>query len=294
MTDEQQTAAEPAPPREESVGETLARSRAALGLSLEDCAQQLKFSVKKLEALEQDRYDELHGATFARGMLRSYARLLHLDAAALIARVGDHVRVTDTTNSAVSLRRPIPFSEPGKRSNALYVGLSLAALALVAWVVLGWQQERSSATKLSFVPAAQESAAPAPQAPGAVIAAVTPSMATIRQEAAPQPPAEPTQAVPQPEAKPAAPAAEAKAPAAGKRRLVLRFERESWVEVRASNGRKLLVSEMHTPGSERVVEGEPPFSLVIGNAKHVSLTYDDKPVELLPHVKVDVARLTLQ
>jgi hypothetical protein len=47
-------------------------------------------------------------------------------------------------------------------------------------------------------------------------------------------------------------------------------------------------------GSERVVVGVPPFNVVIGNAQHVKLSYNDQPVDLMPHVKVEVARLTLR
>ncbi|HEY4636968.1 MAG TPA: DUF4115 domain-containing protein, partial [Burkholderiales bacterium] len=77
------------------------------------------------------------------------------------------------------------------------------------------------------------------------------------------------------------------------RRIVLRFERESWVEITSGTG-KLLVSQLHAAGSERVVVGAPPFSVVIGNAQHVQLIYNDQPVDLMPHVRVEVARFTLQ
>ena len=72
-----------------------------------------------------------------------------------------------------------------------------------------------------------------------------------------------------------------------------RIDRESWVEVKDGNQR-LLVSSLHSAGSVRVVQGRPPFTLVIGNAQHVRLTYDDRLVDLQPYVKVEVARLTLQ
>ncbi|MGE0876133.1 MAG: helix-turn-helix domain-containing protein [Burkholderiales bacterium] len=318
MTEQHDPQGAAEPPREESVGETLARARQSLGLSLEDCAQQLKLAPRKIEAMEQDRFDELPAGTFARGMLRSYAKLLGVDAEALIARGGEQMKGRDTTSSAVSLRPPIPFSEPGKRGNTLYVGLSIAALALVAWVAWGWQQERSAA-KLSFVPA---SALPAPPSPpsqkGAVVATTASSFTPLQQQAAREEKpaavaAEPAPATTEPAASEARPdaaaavaattatdspaaattSAEATAAAAATRRIELRFERESWVEIRGSNGRTLLVSQMHPGGTERVVEGEPPFALVIGNARHVRLAYDGKPVDLAPHIKVEVARLSL-
>jgi cytoskeleton protein RodZ len=34
--------------------------------------------------------------------------------------------------------------------------------------------------------------------------------------------------------------------------------------------------------------------MVIGNAHYVQLTYNDRPVDLMPHVKVEVARFTLE
>lgn len=72
----------------------------------------------------------------------------------------------------------------------------------------------------------------------------------------------------------------------------MKFERESWVEIRGRDG-KALVSQLNAAGSERTVEGKAPFALIIGNAQHVRLSYDDRPIDLAPHVKVEVARFTL-
>jgi len=80
--------------------------------------------------------------------------------------------------------------------------------------------------------------------------------------------------------------------AAGTRRIQMKFERESWVEIRGRDG-KILTSELNPGGTERVVDGKPPFTLIIGNAHYVRLSYDDRPVDLAPHVKIEVARFTL-
>src|SRR3954470_3181712 len=61
------------------IGAELARAREEQGLALADVAQQLKFAARQLEALEKERFDLLPGGTFARGMVRNYARLLKLD-----------------------------------------------------------------------------------------------------------------------------------------------------------------------------------------------------------------------
>ena len=82
------------------------------------------------------------------------------------------------------------------------------------------------------------------------------------------------------------------APPASRGRIVMRFEKDSWVEIRAGNG-ATLISQVNPAGSEKVIEGDPPFSLIIGNAANVRMTYNEQAVDLRPYFKVDVARLKL-
>ena len=71
------------------------------------------------------------------------------------------------------------------------------------------------------------------------------------------------------------------------------FEDESWVEVKDGRGATIF-ARLNSPGTERIVRGAPPFTVVVGNAHGVKLTYQDKPVDLGPHTRVDVARLTVK
>ena len=82
------------------------------------------------------------------------------------------------------------------------------------------------------------------------------------------------------------------AASSGTRQIMLRFDKDAWVEIRQRDGRTLL-SQLNAGGTRQIVEGVPPFALIIGNAPNVKLTYNDQPVDLRPHFKVDVARLTL-
>ena len=84
-----------------NVGAELQRTREARGLALSEVAQQLKFAPRQLEALEQDRFDLLPGGTFARGMVRSYARLLKIDPEPLVRRVADRFEPPDAATLAV-------------------------------------------------------------------------------------------------------------------------------------------------------------------------------------------------
>jgi cytoskeleton protein RodZ len=157
--------------------------------------------------------------------------------------------------------------------NVLYAVFSLLIVALIGAVVWEWQVERAAAERMTFVqPAEPKARATAPVAVAATKLAPEPH--TFAPETAP--------------------AEKKELPAPGTRRIALQFERESWVQVRSKDG-KVLLSQLNAPGTERVVEGSPPFDLVIGNAPHVRLRYDDRDVDLAPHVKAaDVARLKLE
>ena len=79
----------------------------------------------------------------------------------------------------------------------------------------------------------------------------------------------------------------------GVHRIVVRCEQECWIEVKDALERQL-VSSLNPAGTERAVRGQPPFEVVIGNAQHASVTYNDRPIDLAPHTRVEVARFTLQ
>lgn len=71
------------------IGERLKAARIAKGLSLEDVQQALKIRRRYLEAIEGGRIGEIPGLVYARGFIRSYARLLGVDVEAdLVAASG--------------------------------------------------------------------------------------------------------------------------------------------------------------------------------------------------------------
>jgi cytoskeleton protein RodZ len=261
------------------IGSELARAREARGMSIAEVSQLLKFAPRQIEALEHDRFDRLPGSTIARGMVRNYAKLLRVDPEPLVERMAGKMAVPDAGRLASRYSEPVPFSDNARRSTLLYVGLSLGVLMVGGGVGYEWYQERSVVRQPAVMAAASQTL-DAPTTP-------VPAPAPVEVQA-------PLPQEPKAEEKPAqapAPAAE-KAVPDGKR-LVLKAEREAWIEVKDGNNR-LLVSSLNPAGSERVVYGRPPFSLVIGNAQHVRLIYEDKPVDLNPHVKVEVARFVLK
>jgi len=76
--------------------------------------------------------------------------------------------------------------------------------------------------------------------------------------------------------------------------LSLRFRDRSWVEIRQADG-AVLMSQINAAGTSQAVEGEPPYTLVIGNASKVDLEYRGGPVDLASSTnRDDVARLRLE
>ena len=290
------------------VGQELAAAREARGLALADVAQQLKFAPRQLEALEQEQFSALPGATFARGMVRSYARLLKLDPEPLVQRVAGHFEVPDSNRLAARYHQPVPFSDSARKSTFVYLGLTAGVLVLVAAVGYEWHQERQAAAKGKGTALAKSApreskprAEPVPTEPVASVPVVTESSKSLA-SAVPAPavvvPEKPKAVVPE-KPKPVAvavekPAATPEKPrvVAGPNRLVVRTEGEAWIEIKDAADR-MLVSSLNPPGSERVVRGKPPYSLVIGNASNVRVFYDDKPIDLAPHTRQDVARVTV-
>ncbi|HEX7219131.1 MAG TPA: helix-turn-helix transcriptional regulator, partial [Burkholderiales bacterium] len=159
------------------VGQELAAVREERGLALSDVAQQLKFSPRQLEALEQENLEALPGATFTRGMVRSYARLLKLDPEPLVQRISGRVEIPDANRLAARYHQPVPFSDGARRSTFVYLAMSLGVLVLVGGVAYEWHQERTAAAKKGNATAAPVAKAlkPTPRSEPKVLAAVAPT-----------------------------------------------------------------------------------------------------------------------
>jgi cytoskeleton protein RodZ len=75
--------------------------------------------------------------------------------------------------------------------------------------------------------------------------------------------------------------------------LIFSFAQASWVEVRDRSG-QVVFTQLNSADTQREVVGQPPFSVVIGNASHVTLQYKGKSVDLSRRSKEGVARLTIE
>ena len=274
----------------EPVGAELKRAREEQGLTISEVAHHLKLAPRQVEALEDERFAQLPGITFVRGMLKNYARLLKLAPEPLLERIAGRFQAPDASRLAERYSQPVPFSDGARHSTFVYLGLSIVVLSLGGGVAYQWYREHNAPTELVR-------AEPAPAAPRAQVKVVEP---VVQSELTAQVAVAPEAEKPAPPEKPALaePPAVEKATLAkvvargGVNRLIIRCEEDAWIEVKDANDR-MLVSSLNPKGSERVVRARGPLSLVIGNARHVQVIHNDKPLDLAPHTKLTIARFTV-
>lgn len=258
-------------------GRLLKRTRERLGLSLDDVAADLRLSPFQIQALEEDDWERLPGITYARGYVRSYARLLDLDAEKLlegatteelkIPPAGGSSDDAEETGAAGTGRRA------GGGSAVTWIGGLVVVILAAVWF---WRSEEAS----RLMPEVNTGEAPAVEASADSAAATGEAAATADDEQAAVQPAGTTETngeKPLPE---------------GWRRVVFRFDEPSWVDLRDARGERILYRSFQA-GRRIEVEGEPPFRVYLGNAGGVQVEYSGQSISPDPRAGTLYARFVL-
>lgn len=290
-----------------SAGAMLRAARQARGQDLELLAQVLKVPPRKLEALEADRYDELPGLAFVRGLALSYARQVGIDPQPVLGALPQAVtppqqleKVTRGLQTPYREGSGVPFSRGV--SGALewfkpaYLGAALLlVLALAFWfappmrsmfgdVGLRWPGSASRPAETAVT-----EVLPAPAASGVVVTE-TPVMppAAPASIPAPAPIIETVHSAPLPDPASSGPATPAVAGT-----VVLRTTADSWIEARDAGGAVLLSRTV--PAGETVgLDGKMPLRVRLGVASAVEVTLRGEPVDLKPFTRGTTATLVLK
>ncbi len=283
-----------APP---SASVLLRAARESAGLTVDAVAQQLKLAPRQVKAIEDGEFMLLPGRTFVRGFVRNYARLVRLDPesvlGALPAAAGAPALESPALHPTAQSIGELPATEHGKPGWARWV-IPVTLVAIIAATV-AYEQMRPAVEPHRGV--AREAPRP-PEGPADVRGpeiigtplpnpVATPAPTTTAVVVATPPSAEAATVIP--ETKPTVPPAALPVTAP----LKLAFRDFSWTEIKDRNG-TVLLSRMNPGGTTQAITGAPPLDLVIGNAVDVTLTWKGKPVDLVPHTRQNVARLTLQ
>lgn len=259
-------------------GESLNSARKAKNMAVTEVASLLHLDVSVVRALESMDTENLPSAIFVKGYIRSYGRLLALEADQLVhqyeARYG-----TQQEKLTVSNAGEAPQKYYGRWLWAL---LGFALCLLVAWFWSNPDEQPVSTDSLrSEAPAAEQNAETglAESAPEVVVEPLLPGLND--QPAPTSPPPVPSQAL-EADAAPVdeiaaetvdEPAAAPNEPvlAAGWLQLGLRASADSWVSIRDDRGERIF-RDLLKAGQSHQLTGKAPVLINFGNADAVALT----------------------
>jgi cytoskeleton protein RodZ len=101
-----------------SLGQALREEREARNISVEEIASSTKIVTRYLEALENDRLDQMPGGFFVRGIIRSYAKAIGLDPETILNRYKEAGLLEPGTPEKRIFPRPAPKSAPKAEPSA--------------------------------------------------------------------------------------------------------------------------------------------------------------------------------
>lgn len=299
-----------------SLGVMLREAREQFGLSVADVAAQTKFAPRQIEALEADDFKNLPETAFLRGFVRSYAKILNLDAEILLAAL-PQAKAPTTELIPASVDVPFPKEYSAQKNLFMLVAALLIALVVVGFVVWHFmaplKQAKVEKIETPVSLPAQTETTPAPEIKAQPAPEIKAQPVQQKNVVEPSPkPEKPKPSASESEHKPVVRAAKtAVASAVSESRptdtgtqndafvkislLHMVFDEESWAEITDKDG-KIISSRIHAPGSEMDLHGYLPLSLVIGHAPATHLYQDGKPIDLAPYTNSssEVARITLK
>ena len=285
-----------------SFGENLRREREKRKFTLDQISQSTKIGTRMLQALEEDKFNQLPGGIFNKGFVRAYARCIGLDEEQTVA---DYLQASGETPpvmpeipqehperpriieaSTETPERPLPWG-------TFAALLLLAALALTLW---SHRQKKERAAAPPAQPVAtqpQPETSPSPSAAadstsGAPAASLTspPKVPALQQQAPQQQkvaPAKPLAAAATTSPATASPTQPAAAkttspapPATGGFVIHIQAREDCWLRVTSDD--KQVYSGNLLAGDERSIRAQNQLVVRVGNSGAVDLSFNGKKV----------------
>lgn len=299
-----------------SAGQMLREAREAQGLHVAALAVSLKVPVKKLEALEADRLEELPDAVFVRALASSVCRSLKINPAAVLERLPQlNTRVLDQPDNGVNVAfrtradGPAPSSLSRLNRPAVFGALAILLAAIVLIMLPDYisrtatnatanaassQSEGSGVSLGSLVNVPSTPAGSATDAATGIVSAaayaVTPTLSASPSLSTPIV-GSPTLTI----TPPMADAAALGVPADSV--IVFSATGESWIEVKDASG--AIVLQRTLQNGEKAgagpALGKLPFSVIVGRANLTQVAVRGQAFDLAPVSSKDaVARFQVK
>lgn len=304
-------------------GEKLRLARETYGLSVDDVSVRLKLSPEKINAMERGDVADIATPVFVAGYIRTYARLLDLSEADVLADFDELLpvqaseddsvlAVNDETYGKMASDISSQFSLREKSSGNALGMVVLAGVLLVALVYFLWpagevvRKNAVTATTANEAGSAggkqadsNETAAFPETAVSAedVTADVTTEESVSDAQAVVDQVSADEQAAVNKSANSVTPEPEPTnqfEPVADemKSELILNFNSDSWAEVQDARGQRL-VYRLGKSGSRRMVTGVAPFMVQLGFVQGVDIIYNGAPYDLSRYANRRSVRLRI-
>lgn len=261
-----------------TAGVLLRRAREAAGLHVAALAVSLKVPVRKLEALEEDRYDLLTDAVFARALASSVCRTLKIDPQPVLNRL-PQTAAPRLAKYADGINAPFRAPNDGAPPTWMHqltrpVFLAVFGLLLAALVVVLLPARQQEGSNADATQPAVSLPFPGPAATSVVTSAVT------------VPPVVPVAATPA--------LAPSPAPAGAATGIVVfKARAPSWVEVTDATG-VVAVRKLLGAGEAAGASGALPLQVTIGSVDSTEVAVRGKPFDLGPVSRDNVARFEVK
>jgi len=300
-----------------SLGTVLREARERMGMSVIDVANQIKFAPRQIESLEADEFSNFREDAFLRGFVRSYAKILQLDVEQYFASAPrTKVAVDEPKGIATGAFYATMHSMHSKNSKLMIAAVLLAVVAgaFGLWNLISPPEQTQTIqveipeylsegsvgiSEEQFT--SNDSAEPIKPNVASKPTAAQPAKAKVKPKPAPKPEIK-AETISKPEAKPVSSSQnQVEIPdsqpviAVPATQIRLEFDVESWAEIKGRDG-EILSSQINPAGSELIIYGRAPFTMLIANGLSVRLFHKGEQVDLIPFINnySEVAHVTLQ
>ncbi|MET1281148.1 RodZ domain-containing protein [Vibrio navarrensis] len=283
------------------VGTLLKRKREELGYSQKQVADRLRLRLTVIEQIDNNQLATDQVATFTRGYLRSYARLVGVDESVVLAALDDAGDAQHQEQEMQSFSRKTKTEKHNSRIMLITWGVFIIIIGISS--LWWWQNQRDNSLSQSVndtsaveVPAVMEESENTPALDDVVMQELTVAPEVSPSVEAPSSDATPEEVlIEEPSAVEAevAESVQTSATLADDQQVItMTFEADCWIQVKDAQG-KTLISGIRKAGQDLELSGEAPFKVILGAPEGVAMTFASEPVDLSRYTAGKVARFTL-
>jgi cytoskeletal protein RodZ len=227
-----------------TVGETLSHARRARGLSVDDVAADTRIRATLIHAIEADNFDPCGGAVYARGHIRSIARVVGVDAGPLISEFDQAHGVEPAVQTVAAQPTDHSIVARSERHQPNWTAAMAAALVVICALALVGLLHHGGGSKKppesSTVAVGQPKATPKPRSspPPSSVAELPSTQATLK---------------------------------------IRTLHGQTWLSITTKSG-KTLYSGLLADGQQKVFTSRHSIAYVIGNAPAVDVVVNGNDI----------------